>query len=407
MKTVKLLLASIVTVLSTNIYGQEQEQEVQNLPNKWSLELNAGSSGFNTLGQKTLITEKYFSDTFTPFHVNVGVRYMASSIFGFKASLAYDNIKEGNKSQKFTATYIGVRGELIFNLAKFFQFNQFTKRFGLLAHGGIGYSKFMIDESLASSTATYYKENNSDNIITGLAGITIPVRLTNKLFLNLDGTLVAQGKHQLGLSGDKNGDGGVVDATIFNATIGFTYSLGKGSVHTDWTDYKEEIASNPKNEEVEALKQRIDALESNNNNNKGVDMAAIQKMINDKAGKDTQKQQDIAKDLINNGYIASYFEYNVAKPTNESTEGIDFVLNYLRKNPTSNVVVTGYADEKGTAEYNDKLALKRANNVKETLEKGGVSASRIAVVSGAQDKSVDADSEWARNTVRKVLFKIQ
>jgi OOP family OmpA-OmpF porin len=195
---------------------------------------------------------------------------------------------------------------------------------------------FTIDESLVSSTATYYKDNKIDHIITGTLGLTIPVRLTDKFAMNLDGTLVAHGDQKLGLSGGRTGDGGLIDATVFNATIGFTYSLGKGSKHSDWTDYKEEFGAVNNTEEIDALKQKIETLEANNNNNnnKGVDLATIQRMINERAGKDTQKQQDIAKELINNGYIASYFDYNVAKPTNESTEGIDFVLNYLRKNPT-------------------------------------------------------------------------
>lgn len=402
MKTLKLLLATLVLSLTVTVYGQENENSV----NKWSLELNAGTSGFNTLGQETLLRKNYYSDTFTPLHVNVAARYMATSIFGFKASLAYDNIKNGNGSEKFSATYLGLRGELVFNLGKFFQFNQFTNRFGLLMHGGGGYSMFMIDESLARPTATYYKDNKIDHIITGMLGLTIPVRLTDKIALNLDGTLVAHGDQKLGLSGDRNGDGGIIDATIFNATVGFTYSLGKGSKHSDWSDYKEEFGAVNNTEEIDALRQKVETLEANNNN-KGVDLATIQRMINERAGKDTQKQQDIAKELINNGYIASYFDFNVAKPTNESTEGIDFVLNYLRKNPSANVVITGFADGKGTADYNDKLALNRAENVKTTIEKGGISPSRITVVSGGQDKSVEIESEWARNTVRKVLFKIQ
>jgi OOP family OmpA-OmpF porin len=56
--------------------------------------------------------------------------------------------------------------------------------------------------------------------------------------------------------------------------------------------------------------------------------------------------------------------YNKSTPTNVSTEGIDFILTYLRNNPSASVDIIGHADELGRSEYNDKLSTARANSVK-------------------------------------------
>jgi OOP family OmpA-OmpF porin len=48
---------------------------------------------------------------------------------------------------------------------------------------------------------------------------------------------------------------------------------------------------------------------------------------------------------INGGYVATYFDFDKSTPTNVSTEGIDFILTYLRNNPSASVDIIGHADE--------------------------------------------------------------
>jgi OOP family OmpA-OmpF porin len=52
---------------------------------------------------------------------------------------------------------------------------------------------------------------------------------------------------------------------------------------------------------------------------------------------------------------ATYFDFDKSTPSNVSTTGIDFVLTYLRNNPSASVDIIGHADELGRSSYNDKL----------------------------------------------------
>ena len=116
---------------------------------------------------------------------------------------------------------------------------------------------------------------------------------------------------------------------------------------------------------------------------------------------------ELIKSLINGGYVATYFDFNKSKPTNVSTEGIDFILTYLRNNPSASVDITGYADEIGRSAYNDKLSNARATSVKNTLVKANIAASRLNVIAAGEDTSVQKDSDAARKLVRRVTFMVK
>jgi OOP family OmpA-OmpF porin len=110
--------------------------------------------------------------------------------------------------------------------------------------------------------------------------------------------------------------------------------------------------------------------------------------------------------LMNNDYVAAYFEFNKRKPTNVSTNGIDFLVTYLRKNPASKVTLIGYADEIGNTAYNEKLSSDRAESIKNMIIKAGIDASRIDIKSGGEDNTVDPESDLARTIVRRVVFRV-
>jgi OOP family OmpA-OmpF porin len=111
--------------------------------------------------------------------------------------------------------------------------------------------------------------------------------------------------------------------------------------------------------------------------------------------------------LINGGYVAVYFDFDKSTPTNVSTGDTDFMLTYLRNNPTATIDIVGHADEVGRSDYNDNLSNARANNVKNTLVKANIDASRLNIVAAGEDTSVDIDSENARKLVRRVTFRVK
>ena len=75
------------------------------------------------------------------------------------------------------------------------------------------------------------------------------------------------------------------------------------------------------------------------------------------------------------------------------------VAEYLQDS-NKRVIVAGFCDERGTAEYNRALGEKRAEAVREALIADGVGAERVQTVSFGSEMPVDPgsnESAWARN----------
>jgi OOP family OmpA-OmpF porin len=70
------------------------------------------------------------------------------------------------------------------------------------------------------------------------------------------------------------------------------------------------------------------------------------------------------------------------------------------------VEVTGHADPTGPAAYNLRLALRRAEAVRDALIAGGVAAARVEVRSaGERQPAVAGDSLAARRASRRVVIR--
>lgn len=78
---------------------------------------------------------------------------------------------------------------------------------------------------------------------------------------------------------------------------------------------------------------------------------------------------------------------------------------YLRANPSTNVVLQGHGDERGTREYNLGLGERRAQSVERYLSIQGVSSSQLEIISyGEERPAVDGHSEEAYAQNRRVVF---
>jgi len=78
---------------------------------------------------------------------------------------------------------------------------------------------------------------------------------------------------------------------------------------------------------------------------------------------------------------------------------------YMMANPNANVTLQGYADERGTREYNLGLGERRAQAVEQYLTVQGVSPSQIQIVSyGEERPSVQGHTEEAYAKNRRVVF---
>jgi outer membrane protein OmpA-like peptidoglycan-associated protein/tetratricopeptide (TPR) repeat protein len=108
-----------------------------------------------------------------------------------------------------------------------------------------------------------------------------------------------------------------------------------------------------------------------------------------------------------------YFDYNASELRNDAKSILDANIDILKKQSNLSVVITGYADSRGTAEYNKQLSSKRAKSVKEYLVNNGVSSKQIKgtkalgeseLVNNCSDNTTCDDSQHQQN--RRVKLNV-
>ena len=101
------------------------------------------------------------------------------------------------------------------------------------------------------------------------------------------------------------------------------------------------------------------------------------------------------------------FEFDSAVLKESSFAAIDSLANYLKENPTITIEISGFTDDSGTEEHNQKLSFDRANSVKEALINKGVDAARMtAVVYGSNNPIKPNDTEENKALNRRVEIRI-
>ena len=390
--------------------------------NKWSVEFGAGVNK-----PQLPFAPGYFTGTPSPFNVDFGVRYMFNNKFGIKADAAYYVLKSNQNSAEFNTEYYRTSLQAVANLGRLMNFETWTNTFGLLLHTGGGYSQFQTEG-----------KNFTERMGNFIIGLTGQIKLSNSVALTGDLTSVTNIGQATTFDGTAASNLRGFGGGIFSGTVGLTIYLGKNEKHADWyaesDNYKQEIEDLQKRlGDVETMMSDTDRdgvpdyldVEANTMNGAKVDSKGraidlnnngvpdeietyIQKTYVNKSGNnETLSNNELIKNLINDGYVTTYFDYNKSNPTNISTEGIDFILTYLRNNPSASVDIIGHADELGRTAYNDKLSNARANSVKNILVKANIAASRLNIVPAGEDNSVDKNSDGARKLVRRVTFKVK
>ena len=87
-----------------------------------------------------------------------------------------------------------------------------------------------------------------------------------------------------------------------------------------------------------------------------------------------------------------FFGYDSYDLTPQSDTSISSAASYLNAHPAIKILIGGYCDDRGSAEYNITLGENRANAAKTALVAAGVSGDRIRVVSYGKEKPIDLGS---------------
>lgn len=401
--------------------------------NRWSFEAEFGQSK----GSKPY-TDGYYGNNPGKFfggvainHVGIGARYMFSPKFGVKANLSSDNLQEQNNSGSlpFQMQHHQFSGEGVVNLIRLFDIQKQAGRFGLLFHLGFQISR--MTPQIGPQTKTEWNGGLA-------AGIAPQFRIFKNVSVFMDFTVNSNVRQHYNWDGTTFSDPkNNLAGSLYRTSIGLSYAIGKGKIHGDWA-----IIQDENSQKLDSLNNRIGEIEElmNDSDKDGVpdyldvEQNSIAGVAVDTKGRMVDKNNNGVPDelekyvnnsitnnntanaaatetavlqLINEGYIAAYFESGKSSPNASSASNIGFILNYLKNNPTKSVDITGYADEIGGSEFNNKLASERAQAVKAILAKAGIAESRLNIQSNGEDNSVDKKSDWARRLVRKTVFKVK
>lgn len=433
-----LLLAFFTCFLSNAQVAVDTTGVLGDSYNRWSIELTVGQGkGVKPYadGYYSSNPEKFFG-RIQANSFGIGARYMVSPKFGVKLDVNYDkfNNEDGSGSGEFEMRQyrLGLQG--VVNAIRLFGIEEAAGRFGLLIHGGLQFAA-MTPQKVGPPRPgiTGSTEYNGGVVI----GFSPQFRITNSLAVISDFSVLSSYRQHYNWDGSYSDSSNNLSGQMIVTSLGLSFSFGNEKIHGDWAiiqdkNEKELKELNDRIGEIETLMNDTDKdgvpdyLDVENNSLAGVAVDTKGRMVdknNNGVPDELEKYVDssitnnnnnvsatyskgVLEQLINDGYIAAYFDKSNSQPTAASADNIGFVLNYLRSNPSKSVEISGYADEVGNSENNEKLAAARAENVKAILVKAGINPSRLNAKGAGIDDSVDKNSQYARRLVRKAVFKI-
>ncbi|MEP6929008.1 MAG: OmpA family protein, partial [Flavobacterium sp.] len=358
--SVSLLVLSFAANAQSMATASAQPSADKPAYDKWSIELNGGVNK-----PTRALTPGYSTATLNPFHADLGVRYMFNPKFGMKLDFGYDQFQERDDTPAFESRSIRTSLQGVVNLGRVLNFETWTNTIGILAHGGFGVSQLTSDNGF----------DGEDYMGHGILGLTGQIRLSNSVALTGDLTGIVNGRQNHNFDGMGQTTTGSFDGVLLNASVGLTFYLGKNEKHADWVS--EEDRYGKLEERVATIETGLldtdkdgvaDLYDLEPNtitgvavNTKGQSIDNNQNGVPDELESYLEKTygqngkgatNNTVEELINGGYVNVYFDFNSSKPTNASLSGVDFLVKYLKNNPTKTADIIGYADEIGNTSYN-------------------------------------------------------
>ncbi len=243
--------------------------------------------------------------------------------------------------------------------------------------GGTYTWDFKAPESVIYKEGTKIKHNAWTLPVS--AGIQVRFRLCDYVDFFLEGRASFYGDNfNLAAYGDP------VDVDI-TAIGGFTFNIG-GSDFQTYNACKDMAYINSLNNQINTLRGDLAATTTA--------LAAAESQL------PCPETQVVETQTIVNGPLLTTvrFTINSAKVSNEEMVNVYNVAEYLKANPTVNVIICGYADkDTGTAEYNKDLSQRRAQAVYDLLTNTyGIDSSRLSTQAEGSATQVYNSNDWNR-----------
>lgn len=408
----KAVLPLLLLCIAQGMNAQEQGAKDYN---KWTVEFGGG---INKVSKP--LNPGYHVDGYSLYTLDLGVRYMFNTKFGFKLDVNSHRLIGDKSSIAFQTDVYTVGLEGVANIGRIMEFENWTKRLNVLAHTGVGVGMLTGNDRITEN----------DNIGNFLIGFTGQYKLSKKVTLTGDFTMMNS------FSMQRSWDGGSIyqpagtqgfDGTLYAATIGLNIAFGKHAEHADWYVYNEEdkfVDLENRVSELETMMNDVDkdgvpdyldaepntpsgALVDSKGRNIDLNNNGIADYAEVKPAETTPSGATEVIDLINEGYVNIYFDFNSDQPTHASTGALTFLITYLREHADKSAELQGYADEVGSAKYNQELSERRAATVKKIFADSGIAPERLTIVGKGVDNSVKKESKVARQTVRRVTLTIK
>jgi peptidoglycan-associated lipoprotein len=102
-----------------------------------------------------------------------------------------------------------------------------------------------------------------------------------------------------------------------------------------------------------------------------------------------------------------FFDYDSYDLRPDASTSVTKASSYLNAHPAIKIVIGGYCDDRGSAEYNLALGENRANAARTALVSAGIPASRIRVISYGKEKQFcteETEACWQQN--RRAQFSL-
>ncbi|MEA1988269.1 MAG: peptidoglycan-associated lipoprotein Pal [Pseudomonadota bacterium] len=128
------------------------------------------------------------------------------------------------------------------------------------------------------------------------------------------------------------------------------------------------------------------------------DIEAAKRAAAERAAAELAAKKTKLKAMIDGNVV--HFDFDMSDIPPSDYELIKAHADYMSLESGLSITVSGYADERGTREYNLALGERRAKAVQNALIAEGVSPSRISVVSFGEDNPVDeghSEASWSKN----------
>lgn len=345
-------VCAVMPALAQNAGAEEPEYEYE-FNRHWFVQ---GQGGLQyTLG------EIPFADLLSP-NVQIGVGYEFNPWFAARLSVDFWQSKAGvkrdaNNTYKWSWNYVAPSIDAMFDITNFVKGFDPNRKFSAGLFGGIGfniYEKGNVEDKRNEYLATfpadwnmkepmkYYDEKGFP--IVGRLGAFADWHITDKwaLGLELQANCLTD-KYNSKKSSDINLD------WYFNGLIGIKYCFGK-------THDKK-----PK-EKMIPLSEAKDYAPCD----------PVEKVVE----VPVEKVVEVSKPEL---YEEIYFSINKDKVSQSEKYKIRRIVEFLNENPEATLSIAGHADRAtGTADYNQALSQRRADNVAKALVEAGISESRIS-----------------------------